>query len=117
VPARDIQLVVLDSVAALLRHDLGERSQLMQRQEQLGTIAVALKRMAELHRIPVLVTNQVGGPRAHESACCNNGQQMRACDSIWRPVHSVIGCRPCSWVAQLWPLLKQKHGYLLSTRL
>lgn len=61
VPARDIQLVVLDSVAALLRHDLGERSQLLQRQEQLGSIAVALKRMAELHRIPVLVTNQVGG--------------------------------------------------------
>jgi len=59
IAARDIQLVVLDSVAALLRLDFGEAKQTLQRQEHLGQQAVTLKRLAEEHRIPVVVTNQV----------------------------------------------------------
>jgi RAD51-like protein 1 len=56
---REIQLVVLDSVAALLRLDYGEVNQTLQRQEHLGQQAVTLKRLAEEHRIPIVVTNQV----------------------------------------------------------
>ena len=59
IAARDIQLVVLDSVAALLRLDFGEARQTLQRQEHLGQQAVTLKRLAEEHRIPLVVTNQV----------------------------------------------------------
>jgi RecA/RadA recombinase len=54
-----IVLVIIDSIAALLRSDMGERAQLLERQQHLGRQAAALKQLAERNKIPVLVTNQV----------------------------------------------------------
>jgi RecA/RadA recombinase len=61
VAQRDVKLVLLDSIAALLRTELGggDASALAARGEQLGRQATALKVLAEAHRIPVVVTNQV----------------------------------------------------------
>lgn len=58
---RGIVLVLVDSIAALLRSDMSERSQLLERQQLLGRQAAALKQLAERHKIPVVVTNQVCG--------------------------------------------------------
>lgn len=60
-PQRDIKLIVLDSVAALLRTEFGggEAAALAARGELLGQQAAALKSVAEANRIPVVVTNQV----------------------------------------------------------
>jgi RecA/RadA recombinase len=61
VAQRDVKLVLLDSIAALLRTEMGggDASALAVRGEQLGRQATALKVLAEAHRIPVVVTNQV----------------------------------------------------------
>jgi RecA/RadA recombinase len=72
VPQRDVQLIILDSIAALLRTaDLssggggtsggdGGPAALAARGEALGLAASVLKAVAESNRIPVVVTNQVG---------------------------------------------------------
>ena len=70
VPRRGARLVVLDSVAALLRAELGAgRQAARERAELVGLQAAALKALAERHRVPVVVTNQVTarptGPAAH----------------------------------------------------
>ncbi|GBF98527.1 DNA repair protein RAD51 [Raphidocelis subcapitata] len=71
VPQTGARLVVLDSVAALLRGGElgGGREQMLERSEHVGRQAAALKVLAERHRIPVVVTNQVTarptGPAAH----------------------------------------------------
>lgn len=56
-----MKLVLLDSVAALLRteHSGDAASAMAARGDQLGRQATALKVLAEQHRIPVVVTNQV----------------------------------------------------------
>jgi DNA repair protein RadA len=59
IEARDVKLVVIDSIAALLRLDYQGRELVAERQELLGRQAAALKFLAEKHNIPVLVTNQV----------------------------------------------------------
>jgi RecA/RadA recombinase len=61
VPQRDVKLVILDSIAALLRTEFGggEAAALAARGEVLGQQAAVLKSVAEANRIPVVVTNQV----------------------------------------------------------
>lgn len=61
VPQLDIKLIVLDSIAALLRTEFGggEAAALAARGEMLGQQAALLKAVAEANRIPVVVTNQV----------------------------------------------------------
>lgn len=56
-----MKLIVLDSIAALLRTEFGggEAAALAARGEALGQHASALKAVAEAARIPVVVTNQV----------------------------------------------------------
>jgi RecA/RadA recombinase len=63
VPQRDVKLIILDSIAALLRTEFGgrEATALAARGEMLGQQAAVLKAVAEANRIPVVVTNQVGG--------------------------------------------------------
>jgi hypothetical protein len=61
IEAREVRLVVIDSIAALLRLDFQGREGMGERQELLGRQAAALKLLAERHNIPVLVTNQVRG--------------------------------------------------------
>lgn len=56
---RGIKLVIVDSVAALVRSEYGDKDKLLERQELLGRQAASLKRLAEQYRIPVVVTNQV----------------------------------------------------------
>lgn len=64
---RDIKLIILDSIAALLRSDHSSTAAggsdtaaaLTARGELLGQQAAVLKSIAEAHRIPVIVTNQV----------------------------------------------------------
>lgn len=53
-----MQLIVIDSIAALARTDYGARG-VADRQRMLGQQASRLKALAESFRIPVLVTNQV----------------------------------------------------------
>ena len=53
-----VGLVLLDSVAALVRTGYGHQ-QLVERQEMLGLQAAALKYLAQTFSIPVVVTNQV----------------------------------------------------------
>lgn len=71
VPQRDVKLIVLDSIAALLRTEFGggQADALAARGEMLGQQAAVLKAVAEANRIPVLVTNQVTakmtGPAVH----------------------------------------------------
>jgi RecA/RadA recombinase len=62
VPQRDVKLIILDSIAALLRTEFGggEAAALAARGEMLGQQAAVLKAVAEANRIPVVVTNQVG---------------------------------------------------------
>ncbi len=55
-----IQLVVLDSIASLMRLDLGEAGQAGERSEVIGRHGALLKRVAERYKIPVVITNQVG---------------------------------------------------------
>lgn len=63
VPQRDVKLIILDSIAALLRTEFGggEAAALAARGEMLGQQAAVLKAVAEANRIPVVVTNQVRG--------------------------------------------------------
>ncbi|CAD7697991.1 unnamed protein product [Ostreobium quekettii] len=53
-----VGLVLLDSVAALVRTGYGHE-QLVERQEMLGLQAASLKYLAQIFDIPVVVTNQV----------------------------------------------------------
>jgi len=55
---RAAKLVIVDSVAALVRAEYG-RERLVERQALLGEQASRLKQLAEAFRIPVVVTNQV----------------------------------------------------------
>jgi RAD51-like protein 1 len=55
---RGARLVIVDSIAALVRSEFG-RERLVERQALLGEQAARLKVLAEAFRIPVLVTNQV----------------------------------------------------------
>jgi RecA/RadA recombinase len=73
ISAREVKLVVIDSIAALLRLDFQGRERLGERQELLGQQAAALKLLAERHNIPVLVTNQVRGCHS----CCGGGPRRR----------------------------------------
>ena len=57
---RAAKLVIIDSIAALMRADFA-RERLIERQAMLGEYAARLKRLAEAFRIPILVTNQVTG--------------------------------------------------------
>lgn len=57
---RAAKLVIIDSIAALMRADFG-RERLMERQALLGEHAARLKRLAEAFRVPIVVTNQVTG--------------------------------------------------------
>lgn len=52
-------LIVVDSIAALARTEF-DGGQGVDRAQQLGQLASALKYLAETFRIPVVVTNQVG---------------------------------------------------------
>eukprot|EP00878_Enallax_costatus_P039771 GHUV01045674.1.p1 GENE.GHUV01045674.1~~GHUV01045674.1.p1 ORF type:complete len:163 (+),score=45.16 GHUV01045674.1:302-790(+) len=71
VARRDMKLIILDSIAALLRTDHAgvESAAITARGELLGQQAAVLKSIAEAHRIPVVVTNQVtarpSGPTTH----------------------------------------------------
>ena len=53
-------VVVVDSIAALMRAEFGAKGQVVERQELLGSQASVLKHLAESFRLPVVVTNQVG---------------------------------------------------------
>lgn len=53
-----VGLVILDSVAALVR-PLNSRDRIFDRQEMVGQQAARLKYLAEAFKIPVVVTNQV----------------------------------------------------------
>ena len=53
-----VRLVIIDSIAALARADLGAAS-VAERQAALNAQAGRLKYLAETFRMPVLVTNQV----------------------------------------------------------
>ena len=55
---KNVKLVVVDSVASLVRHEFG-RSSLPSRQAELTKEAQTLKYLAETFKIPILVTNQV----------------------------------------------------------
>jgi RecA/RadA recombinase len=52
-------VVVVDSIAALMRAEFGAKGQVVERQELLGSQASVLKHLAESFRLPVVVTNQV----------------------------------------------------------
>ena len=54
-----VQLLVLDSVAALVRLDFATRTHIIARQQMLSKQAAQLKYLASTFNIPVLVTNQV----------------------------------------------------------
>eukprot|EP00960_Hanusia_phi_P028012 747154-Hanusia_phi.AAC.4 len=55
---KNVKLIVVDSVASLIRREYGSQS-IPARQLQLGREAYILKRLAEDFKIPVVVTNQV----------------------------------------------------------
>lgn len=67
VMSRSVSLIVVDSVASLVRKEFG-RDTLVARQEVLSRIASALKYLAETFTIPVVVTNQVLGSMRDEGA-------------------------------------------------
>ncbi len=56
---RDIILVVVDSLTALFRSSFTGRGQLADRQQKLNKHIRTLQKIADLHDIPVFVTNQV----------------------------------------------------------
>ena len=62
---RGAKLVIIDSIAALLRAEFG-RDQVGERQALLGQQASRLKLLAEAFRIPIVVTNQVQALRPAE---------------------------------------------------
>lgn len=66
---RAAKLVIVDSMAALMRADFS-KDRLVERQAVLGEQAARLKRLAEAFRIPIVVTNQVQG-----GATAQPGQQ------------------------------------------
>jgi hypothetical protein len=72
VAQRDVKLIVLDSIAALLRTEFGggEAAALAARGERLGQQAALLKAVAEANRIPVVVTNQVCFPACYHVEAC-----------------------------------------------
>ena len=67
---RAAKLVIIDSMAALMRADFS-RERLVERQAVLGEQAARLKRLAEAFRIPFVVSNQVQG-----GASAQPGQQQ-----------------------------------------
>jgi RAD51-like protein 1 len=73
---RSAKLVIIDSMAALMRADFS-RERLVERQAVLGEQAARLKRLAEAFRIPFVVTNQVQG-----GATAQPGQQQHGETSI-----------------------------------
>jgi len=56
---RDVILVVVDSLTALFRSSFTGRGQLADRQQKLNKHLRTLQKIADLHDIPVFVTNQV----------------------------------------------------------
>jgi DNA repair protein RadA len=55
----DVKLVVVDSLTSLFRSEYCGRGALAERQQKLGRHLAALHKLAELHDLAVLVTNQV----------------------------------------------------------
>ncbi len=56
---RNIKLVVVDTVTSLFRAEFVGRESLAERQQKLGQHLLTLHRIADLHNVAVLVTNQV----------------------------------------------------------
>ncbi|KAG0614936.1 hypothetical protein M758_5G002000 [Ceratodon purpureus] len=72
-----VRLLVIDSVAALVQSEYGY-DRIIQRQEILGKQASILKHLAEVHRMPIIVTNQVrfqGGPGGQATAFSSAGRK------------------------------------------
>jgi RAD51-like protein 1 len=58
VAANDVKLIVVDSIAALVRKDF-DLTSIALRQGKLSNIASQLKRLAEAFQIPIIIVNQV----------------------------------------------------------
>eukprot|EP01122_Echinamoeba_exundans_P002714 TRINITY_DN12684_c0_g1_i1.p1 TRINITY_DN12684_c0_g1~~TRINITY_DN12684_c0_g1_i1.p1 ORF type:complete len:368 (+),score=83.63 TRINITY_DN12684_c0_g1_i1:102-1205(+) len=58
VAAHDVKLIVVDSIAALVRKDF-DLTSIALRQGKLSSIASQLKRLAEAFQIPIVIVNQV----------------------------------------------------------
>ena len=76
---KNMKLIVVDSVASLIRREYGSQS-IAARQLQLGREAYLLKKLAEDFKLPVVVTNQVtmkfnSGPRKPEETSENSSRQ------------------------------------------
>lgn len=108
VPQLGAKLVVLDSVAALLRAELGGggRQAALERSELVGRQAAALKALAERHRIPVVVTNQVRR-RGPAKTCIRNSLHMRTRHSQLSPLAAAVGSlhKEESWLNAPFPRL------------
>jgi len=72
---RRVRLVVVDSIAALMRREAGvDTASRLERQSQLSLEAQRLKMLAEEYRLPVLITNQItGGATSHHSSSGGGG--------------------------------------------
>lgn len=77
-----VRLVVLDSAASLARADFAPGS-LPDRQRMLGQQASRLKYLAEVFRIPVLVTNQVTTHMGDPSSAGGGGHLTAALGTMW----------------------------------
>lgn len=80
--ALGINLIIIDSIAALVRADFGPQD-IPQRQKLLGQQASALKLLAESFQIPVLVTNQITTKFNNSSGGYDTGSLVPALGPMW----------------------------------
>lgn len=76
-----MRLVIIDSIAALARADLGAAS-VADRQAALNAQAARLKYLAETFRMPVLVTNQVGAWQYASGKGTRSGSGCSTCKGL-----------------------------------
>ncbi|MBW2998635.1 DNA repair and recombination protein RadB [Candidatus Woesearchaeota archaeon] len=55
----DIKLIVIDSISMLYRLELGKNSEVYESNRELSKQILKLSKTARMHKIPVLITNQV----------------------------------------------------------
>jgi len=80
--ALSINLIIIDSIAALVRADFGPQD-IPQRQKLLGQQASALKLLSESFQIPVLVTNQITTRFNDNSGGCDTSSLVPALGPMW----------------------------------
>ena len=107
-------LVIIDSIAAILRAEFGYR-ELSQRQSFVGEQATQLKLIASTCSLPILVTNQVTSPAVMHFVTCSAILKVTA--QLGTASTTVLGDSSSVMYDGVIPALGTKWAHCVNTRL